>query len=381
MSPTKVLSLDDDPNAISAIGDDYQSLYYDPIDQSVGPLSTISSERFMKPVYYTGVPGLVSRDSDYESNSIADRSEDSRDSGYGARFKPLARDKMLLDNPTSLECFPPLSSHTPYVVETDPHTASSIKNSIRHDMGEDDKEFPSSTSLGSVRDVQDWKQMADRSDSGWNKEFTSFKHYHGVIALEPGITHGESTSQSVNPGYGHNGLNPNKIERPSTVSADVEHSKMTITGEHGVQDTIEPEKIISEPDNEARASILDPSAHTWPLMSSLSLKWLKWAHWQPLKGYNHGSDDLQDDVVSFVNGSLCSHLACIYRLIDQADANIWKTLLGIAVPLNIQQMPQWLRMARKRASQESRLSLRKISAAIRSRSSLQELLWIPTSQA
>ena len=104
---------------------------------------------------------------------------------------------------------------------------------------------------------------------------------------------------------------------------------MTITGEHGAQDTVKPQKIVSEPDNEALASILDHSVHTMPLtlidadkvlMSSL---------------YNHGSDDLQDDVVSFVNGSLCSHLACIYRLIDQADANMWKTLLAIAVRLKI----------------------------------------------
>ena len=70
MSHTKVPSLDDDPNAISAIDDDFQSLFNNPIDQSVGPSPTISSEEFMKPSYYTGVPGLVSQDSDYEFNSF-----------------------------------------------------------------------------------------------------------------------------------------------------------------------------------------------------------------------------------------------------------------------------------------------------------------------
>ena len=85
MSHTKVPSLDDDPNAISTIDDDFQSLFNNPIDQSVRPSPTISSNRFVEPIYHTRVRGLVSQDSEYESNSIAGRSEGSKgskDSGY-----------------------------------------------------------------------------------------------------------------------------------------------------------------------------------------------------------------------------------------------------------------------------------------------------------
>ena len=133
-----------------------------------------------------------------------------------------------------------LSSQSPYVAEKSPGTASGIKKSVSHDMGEVDKESPSSTDLESIRDVQ--------------------------VAPEPKIAHGKSISQSVKPGYEHNGLNPNKTERrSSTISADVERSTMTITGEYGVQDAVKPAKIVLEPDNEALPSILDHPIHTTPL--------------------------------------------------------------------------------------------------------------------
>ena len=198
----------------------------------------------------------------------------------------------LPDNPSNLECLPALSSQTLYVVEKCPGTASSAKKSISHDMGEDDKESPSSTSLESKRDVQ--------------------------VASEPGITHGEFKSRTVNPGYGHNGLNLNKVERrPSTIFTNVERSTVTITGEHGVQDIAKPEKIISEPGNEARASILDHSVNTMPptlidtdnrLLSRLS------------EDEFERSQDGDD--VSFVDGPLCLHLACVYSMMDQADAGL-----------------------------------------------------------
>ena len=136
------------------------------------------------------------------------------------------------------------------------------------------------------------------------------------VASDPKITQGRSKSQSVKLGYEHSGLNPNKIERrPSTISADTERSTMTITGERGVQDTVDPRKIILEPDNEARASILDHSDHTMPLtlidtdhglLSSLS---------------DDASEHLQDsNDVSLVDGPLCFRCACVCCLIDQADA-------------------------------------------------------------
>ena len=197
-----------------------------------------------------------------------------------------------IGSPGHREPLPLLSSQSPYLAEINLGTASGIKKSISHDMGKDDKASPSSTSLESVRDVQ--------------------------IAPEPKITHGESISQSVKLGYGHNGLNPKEIERrPSTVSADVERSKLTITGEHGVQDTVEPGKIIPGPDNEARANILDHSVHTMPLtlidtddglQSSLS---------------DHGYELLHDgDDFNLVDGPLCFHLACVYCPSDEADASL-----------------------------------------------------------
>lgn len=207
---------------------------------------------------------------------------------YSSRIlKPVG----LPDNPRSLECLSALSYQTPYVVEKGPGTGSSAKKSISHDMGEDHKESPSSTSLESVGDLQ--------------------------VASEPGTTQGAFISQSVNPGYEHNELNPNKIGRPSIVFADVEPSTMTITRERGVQDTVEPESIVLEPDNKARASMVDQSVQTMPptlidndnrLLSHLSEDECE-----------HSQDG---DDVSFVAGPLCFRLACVYCLIDQADAGL-----------------------------------------------------------
>ena len=98
MSHTKVPSLGDahdaglrdDPGAVSAIDDDpYTNAYSDPrhfqnyVFERLPP--TISSNQFVDPMYHSRARGLVSQDSDYESNSIAGRSEysrDSKDSGY-----------------------------------------------------------------------------------------------------------------------------------------------------------------------------------------------------------------------------------------------------------------------------------------------------------
>lgn len=93
-----VPSLDDNPNANSAIDDDpctkaysydhtecYQYSPYYQIGQSVRRSPTISSKQFMESTYHTRVPGTVTQYTDYESNSIAGRSEDSKgskDSGF-----------------------------------------------------------------------------------------------------------------------------------------------------------------------------------------------------------------------------------------------------------------------------------------------------------
>ena len=198
----------------------------------------------------------------------------------------------MLGSPSYVERPRLLRSQSPYVAEISLGTASGVKKSISHDMSENDKASPSSTSLESVRNVQ--------------------------VASEHIITHGRPRSQSVELGYEHNEFNPNKIDRrPSNVSADIERSTMTTTGERGVQDTEEPEKLALEPDNKVRASILDRSVHSMPLtlieanggiMNSLSDD-----------GYEH----LQDgDDISSIDGPLCFHLACVYCLIDQADANL-----------------------------------------------------------
>ena len=82
--PDAILALNDNPDVILAI-DDNPWTSYTPIDESVRPPPTISSNRFVKSIYHTRVPGHVSQYSDYDSNSIAGRSEDSRgskDSGY-----------------------------------------------------------------------------------------------------------------------------------------------------------------------------------------------------------------------------------------------------------------------------------------------------------
>lgn len=192
----------------------------------------------------------------------------------------LPKTTTLLDNPSNLERLRSLSFQILYGAEKIPGTASDIKKSISHDVVGDDKEPPSSTSLESVSNVQ--------------------------VARETEILHGKYKSQSVKLDDGPKGLNPNKIERrPSTGSADVKRSTMTITGKRGVQDTVEPEKIVSEPDNEARASKLDNTVHTMPLtlidandglMSSL---------------FDYGYEPLQDDDdVSSVDGPLCFYLAC-----------------------------------------------------------------------
>ena len=204
----------------------------------------------------------------------------------------LPKTTMLLGNPSNRERLGSLSSQTPYVAEKGLSTASSTKTFIGHGMDEDDKESPSSTKVESVRDVQ--------------------------VAPEPKITDGESISQSVKLGYGHNALNPNQQEPLlSTVSADVERSTMTMTGERGVQDTVEPEKIILEPDNEAQASILDHSVHTMPLtfiaaddglMSDLSDDGCV-----SDDGYEHFQDG---DDVSLADGPLCFHLVCVCRPSD-----------------------------------------------------------------
>ena len=192
----------------------------------------------------------------------------------------LPRTSVLLDWQSSLERLPLLRSQIPYAVEKGPGSASSITKSISNDMSEDDKGSPSSTSLPSVRDVQ--------------------------VGPEPRITHGGTISQNVNLGYGHNGLNPNKIERRrSIIFADVEPSTMIITRERGVQDTVEPESIVLKPDNKARASMVDQSDQTMP---------------PTLIDTNNSSQDGDD--VSFVDGPLCFHLSCVYCLIDQADAGL-----------------------------------------------------------
>ena len=94
--PDAILALDDNPDVILAIDDNpwtpdssYHTKYfqhsYIPIDESVRSPPTISSNRFVNSIYHTRVPGHVSQYSDYDSNSIAGRSEDSRgskDSGY-----------------------------------------------------------------------------------------------------------------------------------------------------------------------------------------------------------------------------------------------------------------------------------------------------------
>ena len=152
----------------------------------------------------------------------------------------LAKSTMLLGNPNDLQRLQSLSSHSSYVAKGNPGTASGMKTSISHDMGEDDEVSLSSTDLKSVRNTQ--------------------------VAPDPKITHGEPISQSVKLRYEHDGLNPNQIgQRPSTISADVERSTMTIMGERGVQDAVKPAKIVSESDNEAQSSILDHSIHTTSL--------------------------------------------------------------------------------------------------------------------
>lgn len=192
--------------------------------------------------------------------------------------------------PSYVERLPSLSSQSPYVAEINLGTANGIRNSISHDMGEDDKASPSSTKVESVRDVQ--------------------------VAPEPRITHGESIPQSVKLGYGHNALNPNQME-PLPSTADVERATMTMMGERGIQETVEPEKMMLEAGNEARASILDHSVQTMPLtpiaaddglMSDLSDDGCVSDN-----GYAHFQDG---DDVSLVDGPLCFHLACVCRLSD-----------------------------------------------------------------
>ena len=157
----------------------------------------------------------------------------------------------LLGNQNDLERPRSLSFQSLYVAEKGPATASGIERSVSHDMGVVDQETPSPTNLESVSEVQ--------------------------VAPDPKITHAKSISQNLN---AHNDLKPNKTERrTSTASADVERSTIMITGAHRDQDAVEPAKVISEPEKEARLSILHHSIHTTPLtvvdaldesMSSLS---------------------------------------------------------------------------------------------------------------
>ena len=207
---------------------------------------------------------------------------------YSSRnLKPvgLAKSTMLLGNPNDLERLQSLSSQSPYVAKGNPGTASGMKTSISHDMGEDGEVSPSSTDLKSVRNTQ--------------------------VAPDPKITHDGPISQSVKLRYEHDGLNPNKTgQRLSTTSADVERSTMTIIGEHGVQDAVEPAKIVSEPDNEARPSILDHSIRTTlltiidtdnELMSSVS---------------DDGCEQAQySDDGSVADGPLYLRLPCVWFLL------------------------------------------------------------------
>ena len=133
------------------------------------------------------------------------------------------------------------------------------------------------------------------------------------VASDPKNTQGRSKSQSVKLGYEHSGLSTNKTERrPSTIFADTERSIME---ERGIQDTVDPRKIMLEPDNEARASILDPSVHTMPLtLIDTNDRLLN-------RQSDDASEHLQDgDDVSLVDGPLCFHRACVCCVIDQADA-------------------------------------------------------------
>ena len=141
---------------------------------------------------------------------------------------------------------------------------------------------------------------------------------HVQVASDPKTTQGRPKPPRVKPGYEHSELNPSKIEpRRSIIFADAKRSMMTIMEEHGVQDTVDSRKIMLEPDNEARASILDPWVHTIPLtlidtndglLSSLS---------------DDASEHLQGgDDASLVDGPLYIHRACACCLIDQADANL-----------------------------------------------------------
>ena len=69
------------------------------------------------------------------------------------------------------------------MAEKSPGTASGIEKLVSHDMGQVDKKSPSSTDLKSVKNVQ--------------------------VAPGPKFLRGKFISQSVEPGYEHNGLNPN----------------------------------------------------------------------------------------------------------------------------------------------------------------------------
>ena len=207
---------------------------------------------------------------------------------YSSRnLKPvgLAKSTMLLGNPNDLERLQSLSSQSPYVAKGNPGTASGIKTSISHDMGEDDEVSPSSTDLKSVRNTQ--------------------------VAPDPTITHDGPISQSVKLRYEHDGLNPNKIgQRPSTISADVERSTMTIMGEHGVQDAVKPAKIVSEPDNEARSSILDHSIHT----KSFTIIDTDNEHMSGVSNDESEQAQYSDDG-SLVDGPLYLRLPCVWFLL------------------------------------------------------------------
>ncbi len=153
------------------------------------------------------------------------------------------------------------SSQYLYVTEERPGTASGRKESISHNVGEDDKESPSPTDLERARTMH--------------------------VAPEPGITYDESLSQAFVDRF---------MERHrSSIYADVELSIMTMTGGHEIRDVVKPAKIVSEPDNEARTSTLNHPSYTPDaddeLMSGLS--------------------DEDSDDYSVVDGPLFSSFLCI----------------------------------------------------------------------
>ena len=254
-----------------------------------------------------GTRVMLDNQNDLECEDIPKYSRRRRHSSEDiTRYNPglIARSELKGQAGNEVNGILSLSSQFPYVAGRGPATASGIERSVSHDLGVVDKESPGPTNLESVKDVQ--------------------------VAPEPRITQSKSTSQSVKLGYEHNilrkGLKPNNIERrPSTISVDVECSTMMITGDNRVQDTVKPAKVVSEPDKEARLSILHHSIHNTPLT-------VMDADDKPMSSLSDGGSEqpqLSDDGI-VGDGQLCYHLAYVYHLINQANASLWKTVVAIS---------------------------------------------------